>query len=174
MGWLLAGVLGSGVAFAAESVRVYRHVSADGVVTFSDEPRDDAEIIDLPSTEPSIEDVERADAAFRRQLALIEVLEQSRHDREDQAARSRELDIAVARAEAARAAAEAAAALEDARYVYDPWYAPGYPAYGPGHGWPGRPGRPDKDGREHERPRHDRPGHGAERPLSRPLGVKPN
>ena len=174
---LLVTAVGARAALAAESTRVYRHVAPDGVVTFSDEPREGAEVIELPSTEPAIEDVERADAAYRQQLEVIEVLERSRHDREDEAARDRELDIALARAEAARAAAEATAALEEERYYYAPWYAPAYPAYGPGHGWPGRPDRPGHgrpDGPGHDGPGRPGSGHSDGRHVSRPLGVKPN
>jgi hypothetical protein len=46
---VLVAAAGAGGVLAAESTRVYRHVAPDGVVTFSDEPREGAEVIRLLS-----------------------------------------------------------------------------------------------------------------------------
>jgi hypothetical protein len=148
--WFLLCV--AATAAAAESTAVYRRVGPDGVVTFSDQPSAGAEEIDVDIATPDAEEVARADERFQQQLDMIDVLEQSRRADEAERAKARELDLAIARAEAARAAAEASAALpEDDRYVYAPWYGPGYPSWGPGHRPPGHrppgphPPRPGAD-----------------------------
>jgi hypothetical protein len=158
-------LLGSSLALAeATTVTVYRHVGADGVVTFSDEAIAGAEPITVESDRPHPDDVALLDERYDRQLELIDVLAADRQAQEAAAAqaRTRELEIERERARARAAWAASEAAQPDYRYVYAPWYAP----------WPRAP---------HDRPRHaPGPGHGggpppeqSPPPLSRPLGAKP-
>ena len=72
------------LASAAETdtTTVYRSVDANGVVSFSDAPHASAVPIEvLPPPTPLREEVERANELFEQQLALLEILETSRHAR---------------------------------------------------------------------------------------------
>jgi hypothetical protein len=164
-------------ASAAESTTVYKRVGPDGVVTFSDQAEEGAEAIEIEMAAPRADDVARAGEMMRQQLEVADALEQSR--RADEAARekAREYDLAVARAEAARAAAEASQVYDDDEYVWAPWYSPGYPGWGPwrpGHDRPGhdRPGHegPGHGGPGDDRPGDGRPGRGHPSPPPKPLG----
>lgn len=138
-------------AVAAESTTIYRRVGPDGVVTFSDEPSEGAQAVEIVVDRPHEEDVARTQSMHEQQLEMGQLLEESRRADEDARAQQRELDIERARAEAARAAAEASAAYDDddEGYIWGPWYGPGYPSWRPDDGRPGpgpgpRPPHPPK------------------------------
>jgi len=84
--------------WAAEpgTTTVYRSVDSNGVVSFSDAPHASAVPIEVvPPRLPLQDDVERANARFEQQLALLELLETSRRarakeDLEQQRMRERE------------------------------------------------------------------------------------
>jgi hypothetical protein len=127
-------------ALAAESTRIYRHVGPDGVVTFSDEPTEGAEVVEIVVDRPREEDVARTQAMHAQQVEMGASLEESRHADEATRAQARELELERARLEAARAAAEATAEQDhDDEYIWAPWYGPGYPSWPPDDGRPGPP-----------------------------------
>lgn len=155
---LVVFVLVSVVA-GAETTTVYRHVGADGVVSFSDEALPGATPVAVETAVPHPEDIERAGDLHEQQLEMSSVLEADRLADEAAAARRREAELELARARATALADDATEPEE--RYVYSPWYAPLYPPRYPEH--PHKPVRP--------------PGHGGGKPdepspkTSRPLGT---
>ena len=134
------------LASAAETdtTTVYRSVDANGVVSFSDAPHASAVPIEvLPPPTPLREEVERANELFEQQLALLEILETSRHARAKEELEQQQLDLDYVRTEAA---------LQRTRELQAPQdYNDYYPLYPPYWGWGGRPrppfGRPPMDGR---------------------------
>lgn len=150
---------------AADTTIIYRHVGADGVVTFSDEVRPGATVIEVETTSPRAEDVERAADLYEQQLELIGVLEADRRAQEQAAADRRADELELARMSAARTVEEAAAPSE-ARYVYAPLYGERYgERYSEGYGW-GYPHRPYP-------PHGGRPDHGKPPPTSAPKNSRP-
>ena len=127
---------------AGDTMTVYRHVGADGVVSFSDRASDGAQRIEVPVSSPRPEDVTLAGETLRQQLDVIDVLERSRRADAAERAEQQRLDLEYARIANAREAAEAA--MHDdyddhEHYFFAPWYGAGYRPY---PGWPGtcRPG----------------------------------
>jgi hypothetical protein len=135
-----------------ESMTVYRSVGPDGVVTFSDSPHPSAVPIEvIPPPLPLKDEVERANQLFEQQLALLEILETSRHARAKEALEQEQIDLDYVRTEAALQRARERD--EDESYVsYYPLFAP------PFWGAPGPPGPP------HHRP----PPIGGPPPMDRP------
>jgi hypothetical protein len=108
----------------ADTTTVYRSVDANGVVSFSDAPHASAVPIEvLPPPMPLREEVERANEQFEQQLALLEILETSRHARAKEALEQQRLDLDYVRTEAA---------LQRARELQEPQtYTQYYPLYPP-------------------------------------------
>jgi hypothetical protein len=128
-----------------DSMTVYRSVDANGVVSFSDAPHPSAVPIEvLPPPTPLREEVERANEQFEQQLALLEILETSRHARAKEELERQQLDLDYVRSEAA---------LQRAREAQEPDYDDSYPLYYPIWGYGPRPPghrpwpRPPMDGR---------------------------
>lgn len=125
-------------AAEADTTTVYRSVDANGVVSFSDAPHPSAVPIEvLPPPTPLREEVDRANELFEQQLALLEILETSRHARAKEELEQQQLDLDYVRTEAA---------LQRARDVQAPQtytqYFPLYPPYwgpGPRPPWPRPP-----------------------------------
>ncbi len=81
---------------------VYRSVSPDGVVEFSDSPHPSAVPLELaPPPVPLRAEVERANELFEQQLALLEILETSRHARAKDELEQQQLELDYVRTEAA-------------------------------------------------------------------------
>ncbi len=121
------------LAWAEEgaSTTVYRSVDADGVVSFSDAPHPSAVPVEvLPPPTPLREDVERANELFEQQLALLEILETSRHARAKEDLERQQLDLDYVRTEAA---------LQQQREAREPEYEDYYPLYVPFWGYGPRP-----------------------------------
>lgn len=120
-GYVASAFLLLATGVSAAPVTVYRHVGADGVVAFSDEPRAGAEALTVESIEPRAEEVALSVARYDRQLALIEILQADRRAREAARLERRlsELEIELERV---RGVSATGTALAEARYVYAPWY----------------------------------------------------
>ncbi len=81
---------------------VYRSVGPDGVVSFSDSPHGSAVPIEVvPPPVPLRDEVERANQLYEQQLALLEILETSRHARAKDELEQRQLELDYVRTEAA-------------------------------------------------------------------------
>lgn len=125
-------------AAEGESTTVYRSVDADGVVSFSDTAQPSATPIEvLPPPIPLREEVERANEQFEQQLALLEILEKSRHARAKEELEQRQLDIDYVRTQAAADRAQKYEDDDDDDRYY-PLYAP-YWGYGQRPPFPPRP-----------------------------------
>ncbi len=113
------------VAFAASAwaapVTVYRHIGADGVVSFGDQPRDGADVLTVDVREPRADEVARSVERFDTQLLLIELLQADRRAREaaDLDRRLSQLELEFERARARPAKTE----LGETGYRYAPWFA---------------------------------------------------
>ncbi len=130
-------------AAEGESTIVYRSVDAVGVVSFSDTAHPSATPVEvLPPPIPLREDVERANQQFEQQLALLEILEKSRHARAKEELEQRQLDIDYVRTQAAVDRAQRYENDDDDDRYY-PLYAP-YWGHGPRppHPWPRPPHQP--------------------------------
>lgn len=123
------------LAEATNSMTVYRSVDADGVVSFSDAPHPSAVPIEvLPPRLPLREDVERANQQFEQQLALLEILETSRHARAKEDLERQRLNLDYVRTEAAlQRARDAEQPQSDVQY-FPLWSIGRWPGQGP---WPG-------------------------------------
>jgi Domain of unknown function (DUF4124) len=123
--------------FAAdpESTTIYRSVGPDGVVAFSDAPHPSAVAIEVvPPPTPLKEDVERANQLFDQQLALLQFLESSRHERAKDDLEQQRLDL-----DYVRTTSEVQHVRDEGYYDDGPHYLlPYYPLYG--WGWGHRPG----------------------------------
>ncbi len=125
-------------AAEADTTTVYRSIDADGVVSFSDAPHPSAVPIEvLPPPTPLREEVERANELFEQQLALLEILETSRHARAKEELEQQQLDLDYVRTEAAlQRAREQQAPQTYTQYL--PLYPP-YWGHGPRPPWPRPP-----------------------------------
>jgi uncharacterized membrane protein len=139
-----------GIAQAGEpaATTVYRSVSADGVVSFSDVAHPSAVPIEvIPPPPARREEQERAAELFDQQLRMLEILESSRQAREANDLAQQRLDLDYVRT---AAALDRARALEEQNYnssyypvVYPYWYPQRpFPPFGPHPPHGGRPGMP--------------------------------
>ena len=112
------------VAAEPDAMTVYRSVGSDGVVTFSDAPHPSAVPVEVvPPPLPLRDEVERANQAFEQQLALLEILETSRHARAKEELEQQQIDLDYVRTEAALQRARERE--QEQTYVqYYPLYAP--------------------------------------------------
>jgi hypothetical protein len=116
-------------ALAAEpnSMTVYRSVGPDGVVSFSDSPQASAVPIELvPPPVPLREEVERANQLYEQQLALLEILETSRHARAKDELEQQRLELDYVRTEAALQRQRDREQQQAYENDYYPLYAPLY------------------------------------------------
>ena len=104
---------------------VYRSVSADGVVSFSDVAHPSAVPVEVIAPPPAgKEEQERAAELFDQQLRVLELLESSRRAREADALAQQRLDLDYIRTEAAL---ERTRALQEQSYSNDNYYPLIYP-----------------------------------------------
>ena len=129
-------------AAEGESTTVYRSVDEFGVVSFSDAPTESAVRIEIPRPPtPLRADIERANELFEQQLALLELLETSRHARAREGIEQRRLELDYVRTEAALQSARDAQTQNDDRsffplFVTPFWGGPRPPFGRPPHGPP--------------------------------------
>jgi hypothetical protein len=112
--------------WAAEpgTTTVYRSVDANGVVSFSDAPHASAVPIEVvPPRLPLQDDVERANARFEQQLALLELLETSRRARAKEDLEQQRIDLDFVRTEAAMQRAREREATQSSVQFF-PWFPP--------------------------------------------------
>jgi hypothetical protein len=126
-------------AFGAQpdAVTVYRSVGPDGVVSFSDSPHASAVPIEVvPPPVPLRDEVERANQLYEQQLALLEILETSRHARAKDELEQQQLELDYVRTEAALQRQREREQQQTYENDYYPLYAPlywGSPRPGWGH-----------------------------------------
>jgi Domain of unknown function (DUF4124) len=132
-------------AAEADTITVYRSVDANGVVSFSDSPNPSAVPIEVlrPPT-PLRADIERANELFDQQLALLELLETSRHARAKERIEEQRLELDFVRTEAALQRARDEQAQDDDRNFFPlfvtPFWGTQRPPFGrPPHGPKDRP-----------------------------------
>lgn len=129
------------------SMTVYRSVSPDGVVSFSDAPHPSAVAIEvIPPPPARAEEQERAAELFDQQLKLLEILEVSRQARAADELAQQRLDLDYVRTEAALERTRALQEQNDNTYYpafYPYWFPPQpFPPFGPRPPHGGRPGGP--------------------------------
>jgi hypothetical protein len=143
-------LIGSAYADEPAATTVYRSVSADGVVSFSDVAHASAVPVEVIAPPPARrEEQERAAELFDQQLRILEILESSRRAREANDLAQQRLDLDYVRTQAAL---ERTRALEQQNYsssysyplIYPYWGYPSrpFPPYGPRPPHGGRPGMP--------------------------------
>jgi hypothetical protein len=143
----LSGIATIVAADEGETTTVYRSVSPEGVVSFSDVAHPSAVPIEVTPPAPARkEDQERAAELFDQQLRMLEILEASRQARAADALAQQRLDLDYVRTQAAL---ERTRALEEQNentyypFVYPFWFPPQpFPPVGPHPPHGGRPGGP--------------------------------
>jgi hypothetical protein len=145
------------LAAEPEAMTVYRSVGPDGVVMFSDAPNPSAVPIEVvPPPMPLKDEVERANQLFEQQLALLEILETSRHARAKEALEQEQIELDYVRTEAALQRARDREE-EQTHSSYYPFFGPPYWGVPGRPGYPGRPGGPGRPEPPHGPPSKDRP-----------------
>lgn len=126
------------LAAEPEPTTVYRSVGPDGVVSFSDSPHAGVPVEVVPPPVPLQGEVERANQLYEQQLALLEILETSRHARAKEELERQQLELDYVRTEAALQR-QRDREQDDDNDQYYPLYAPYWatprPPWGhvPGH-----------------------------------------
>jgi hypothetical protein len=149
---LLVGFTPLAAAEDPAGTTIYRSVSADGVVSFSDVAHPSAVPIEvIPPPPARREEQERAAELFDQQLRILEILESSRQAREADALAQQRLDLDYVRTEAAL---ERTRALEEQNYDNDDddYYPFVYPYWHPQRPFPPFGPRPPHGGRPDMRP----------------------
>ena len=130
----------------ADTTTVYRSVDTNGVVSFSDAPNSSSVPIEIPRPPtPLRADIERANELFEQQLALLELLETSRHARAKERIEQQRLEIDYVRTEAALQRARDTEAQDDDRNFYPLVLTPFWGASRPPFGRPPHGPHPPKD-----------------------------
>jgi hypothetical protein len=115
------------IASAGDPTVVYRSVGDYGVVTFSDTKIATTDEVMLISTVPAREDeLARAALQFEQQLALIEILERSRREREASQLEREKQRVELARARADLERSSAPVYVNQGGGYFRPYYATHY------------------------------------------------